>query len=72
LKADGTIVIASGATTIKASGKKSRGVKATSLTATGGTLTIAATGSGSYAYNDETASTGYTYVENGGTITITY
>jgi len=72
LKADGDIVVAGGATTITASGKKSRGVKAASLTATGGTLTIAATGSSSYAYNSETASTGYTYVENGGTIKITY
>lgn len=72
LKAEGDILIASGATTIKASGKKSRGVKAASLTATGGSLTIAATGSGSYAYNSESASTGYTYVQNGGTIKITY
>lgn len=72
LKAEGNIVIANGATTITASGKKSRGVKAASLTATGGSLRIAATGSGSYAYNSETTTTGYTYVENGGTITITY
>ena len=47
LKADGDILIAGGATTITASGKKSRGVNATSLTATGGTLKIAATGSSS-------------------------
>ena len=72
LKAKGDILIAGGATTIKASGKKSRGVNAASLTATGGSLTIAATGSGSYAYNSETASTGYTFVQNGGTIKITY
>ena len=72
LKAERDIVIAGGTTTIKASGSKSRGVKAASLTATGGTLTIAATGSDSYAYNSETASSGYTYVQNGGTIKITY
>lgn len=72
LKATGAITIAGGATTITASGKKSRGVKAASLTATGGSLTIEASGSGSYAYNSETASTGYSFVQAGGTITITY
>lgn len=45
IKADLTLTIAGGATTVKATGQKSRGVRATTLTATGGTLTVTNTGS---------------------------
>ena len=45
LKADQTLTIAGGATTVRATGTKSRGVRATTLTATGGTLTVTNTGS---------------------------
>lgn len=45
IKADLTLTIAGGATTVNATGPKSRGVRATTLTATGGTLTVTNTGS---------------------------
>lgn len=45
IKADKTLTIAGGATTVSATGKKSRGVRAATLTATGGTLTVTNTGS---------------------------
>ena len=45
IKADKTLTIAGGATTVTASGKKSRGVRAATLVATGGTLTVKNTGS---------------------------
>ena len=45
LKADRTLTIAGGATTVNATGTKSRGVRAATLTATGGTLTVTNTGS---------------------------
>ena len=44
LKADLTLTIAGGATTVSATGVKSRGVRATTLTATGGSLTVTNTG----------------------------
>lgn len=44
LKADQTLTIAGGATTVSATGDKSRGVRATTLTATGGSLTVTNTG----------------------------
>lgn len=44
IKADQTLTIAGGATTVKATGKKSRGVRAATLVATGGTLTVTNTG----------------------------
>lgn len=45
LKADNTLTIAGGTTTVNATGTKARGVRATTLTATGGTLTVTNTGS---------------------------
>lgn len=45
LKADYTLTIAGGNSTISATGVKSRGVRAATLTATGGTLTVTNTGS---------------------------
>ena len=45
LKADYTLTIAGGNTTVAATGAKSRGVRAATLTATGGTLTVTNTGS---------------------------
>lgn len=45
LKADLTLTIAGGLTTVSATGYKSRGVRAATLTATGGTLTVTNTGS---------------------------
>ena len=45
IKADKTLTIAGGATTVTASGKKSRGVRVATLVATGGTLTVKNTGS---------------------------
>lgn len=44
LKADQTLTIAGGATTVAATGAKARGVRAATLTATGGTLTVTNTG----------------------------
>lgn len=44
LKADQTLTIAGGTTTVQATGAKSRGVRAATLTATGGTLTVINTG----------------------------
>ena len=44
LKADQTLTIAGGATTVSATGDKSRGVRATTLTATGGSLVVTNTG----------------------------
>ena len=45
LKADRTLTIAGGNTTVNATGNKSRGVRANTLVATGGTLTVTNTGS---------------------------
>lgn len=45
IKAENTLTIAGGATTVNATGKKSRGVRAATLVATGGTLTVKNTGS---------------------------
>ncbi len=44
LKADKTLTIAGGNTTVYATGNKSRGVRANTLIATGGTLTVSSTG----------------------------
>ena len=44
LKADLTLTIAGGATTVAATGAKARGVRAATLTATGGSLTVTNTG----------------------------
>ena len=44
IKADLTLTIAGGNTTVNATGTKSRGVRAATLTATGGTLTVTNTG----------------------------
>ena len=44
LKAEKTLTIAGGYTTVNATGNKSRGVRANILTATGGTLTVSNTG----------------------------
>lgn len=45
LKAEQTLTIAGGVTTVSATGNKSRGVRAATLIATGGTLTVTNTGS---------------------------
>lgn len=45
IKADNTITIAGGTTTVSATGKKSRGVRAATLIATGGVMTVTNTGS---------------------------
>ena len=45
LKADQTLTIAGGTTTVAATATKARGVRAATLTATGGTLTVTNTGS---------------------------
>ena len=45
LKAEKTLTIAGGTTTVAATGAKARGVRATTLVATGGTLTVTNTGS---------------------------
>ncbi len=68
IKADLTLTIAGGATTVKATGQKSRGVRATTLTATGGTLTVTNTGSKSQGIKlDNTFQSG-----QGGTVSGTF
>lgn len=69
LKAEKDIVIMGGTTTIKASGYKSRGVRAGTLTAKGGTLKIEASGTDADGIKlDDDADP----VQDGGTIVITY
>ena len=69
LKAEKDLVIMGGTTTIKATGNKSRGVRAGTLTAKGGTLKIEASGTDAEGYKlDNDADP----VQDGGTIVITY
>lgn len=69
LKVEKDLVIMGGTTTIKATGNKSRGVRAGTLTAKGGTMKIEASGTDAEGYKlDDDADS----VQDGGTIVITY
>lgn len=63
IKADKTLLIAGGATTVTATGKKSRGVRAATLRATGGSLTVKNTGSKSQGIKLDN-----TFTNEGGTV----
>ena len=63
IKAEQTLLIAGGATTVTATGKKSRGVRAATLRATGGSLTVKNTGSKSQGIKLDN-----TFVNEGGTV----
>ncbi len=67
IKADNTLLIAGGTTTVTATGKKSRGVRAATLRATGGTLTVKNTGSKSQGIKLDN-----TFTSEGGTVTGTF
>ncbi len=67
IKAEQTLLIAGGATTVTASGKKSRGVRAATLRATGGSLTVKNTGSKSQGIKLDN-----TYSSEGGTVSGTF
>ena len=72
IKADKTLTIAGGTTTVIASGKKSRGVRAAKLVAAGGTLTVKNTGSKSQGIKLDGAKTNTDYYqETGGTVNCT-
>ena len=69
IKADKTLTIAGGATTVTATGKKSRGVRAARLVAAGGTLTVKNTGSKSQGIKLDGPKTNADYYqETGGTV----
>ncbi len=69
LKAEKDLIIMGGTTTIKATGNKSRGVRAGTLTALGGTLKIEATGTDAEGYKlDDDGDP----VIDGGSIVVTY
>ena len=65
IKAETTLTIAGGATTVTATGQKSRGVRATTLIATGGSLTVSNTGTKSQGIKLDNQYSG----NNGGTVT---
>lgn len=67
IKADNTLLITGGTTTVTATGKKSRGVRAATLRATGGTLTVKNTGSKSQGIKLDN-----TFTSEGGTVTGTF
>ena len=60
IKADNTLHIAGGVTTVTCTNKKSRGVRAATLRATAGTLTVESTGQGIKLDN--------TFTNEGGTV----
>ncbi len=64
IKADNTLLIAGGNTTVEANGKKSRGVRAATLRATAGTLTVNTNGSSSQGIKLDN-----TFTSEGGTVT---